>query len=282
MNYIKTTILLVALTLLLVWIGGMIGGEQGMVFALIFAAIMNFGAFWFSDKIVLAMYQAKEVSKSSAPDFYALVKDVTMRANLPMPKLYIIPQAGANAFATGRSPKHAAVAITEGIKSLLTDAELKGVIAHELAHIKNRDILTATIVATIAGAVMMLANMARWAAMFGGSSRDDRNNSNPIGLIIVSILAPLAAMLIQLAISRSREYAADETGAKFLGSGMLLAGALRKLQTQSRVHPISATQNTAHLFIVSPLSGKDMFVSLFSTHPPLEKRIERLQNLIIS
>lgn len=281
MNYLKTAILLICLTLLLVWVGGLIGGQSGMIFALVMAAVMNLGAFWFSDKIVLAMYQAREVSKESAPDFYNLVKDVTMRSGLPMPKLYIIPQAGANAFATGRSPKHAAVAITDGIRNLLTESELKGVIAHELAHVKNRDILTASIVATIAGAVMTLANMARFAAMFSGSSRD-RRDSNPIGLIIVSILAPLAAILIQLAISRSREYAADECGAKFLGSGMSLANALRKLQVQSRVHPIQANQSTSHLFIVSPLSGKDMFTSLFSTHPPLEKRIERLQNLKIA
>lgn len=280
MNIFKTTILLLCLTLLLVWVGGMLGGKNGMIFALVFAAIMNFGAYWFSDKIVLSLYQAKEVSRESSPEFYSLVKDVTMKSNLPMPKLYIIPQDGANAFATGRSPKHAAVAITNGIQNLLTESELKGVIAHELAHVKNRDILTASIVATIAGAVMMLANMARWAAIFSGGSRD-RRGSNPIALIAVSIIAPLAAMLIQLAISRSREYAADECGARFLGSGMSLAAALKKLQLQARVHPIQANQNTAHLFIISPLSGRDMFASLFNTHPPLEARIKRLQDLKI-
>lgn len=281
MNYFKTTILLICLTLLLVWVGGLIGGQSGMMYALVFAAIMNFVSYWFSDKIVLAMYRAKEVSRETAPEFYSLVKDITDKVSLPMPRLFIIPEAGANAFATGRSPKHAAVAITEGIQSLLTESELKGVIAHELAHVKNRDILTSTIIATIAGAIMMLANMARWAAMFGGS-RDDRNNSNPVGLIAVSILAPLAAMLIQLAVSRSREYAADETGAKFLGSGFSLAAALRKLQTQAKVRPIAASQTTSHLFIVNPLSGRDMFVSLFSTHPPLEERIKRLQELNFS
>jgi heat shock protein HtpX len=279
MNYFKTLILLTLLTLLLIGIGQAIGGPQGAMFAFILSVVMNFGAYWFSDKIVLSMYRAKLVSESQAPQIYRMVRDVSQSAHLPMPKIYIIPQQGANAFATGRNPQNAVVAVTEGILDLLSEEELRGVLAHELAHVKNRDILIGTIVATVAGAIMMLTNMARWAAMFGGYSRDrERNNSNIIALLAITILAPIAALIIQMAISRGREYLADETGAKFLHTGIPLANALRKLESQAKYRPLMANPQSAHMFIVNPLSGQAI-LNLFSTHPPIQSRIKRLQEI---
>lgn len=279
MNYLKTFILLTALTLLLIWVGEVVGGQQGAMFAFVLSLLLNVGAFWFSDKLVLAMYRAKPVTESQAPQLYQMVREVSLRANLPMPKVYIVPQKGANAFATGRNPQNAVVAVTEGILDLLTPEELKGVLAHEMAHVKNRDTLIGTIAAAVAGAIMMLANMARWAAMFGGYSRDrDRGNNNAIGLLAVSILAPIAALIIQMAISRSREYLADNTGAKFLHTGLPLAQALSKLDVQNRRQPTLANPQSAHMFIVNPLSGQSL-LNIFSTHPPIQSRIERLKQL---
>jgi heat shock protein HtpX len=247
-----------------------------MVIAFFFAVIMNFGSYWFSDKIVLRLYRAKEVSESEAPDLYRVVRQLSQQAGLPMPRVCVMPSDSPNAFATGRNPDHAVVAVTQGLLRLLDDNELKGVLAHELAHVKHRDILIGSIAATLAGAIMMVASMARWAALFGGfGSRDDNDGGGVIGLIAMSILAPLAAMLIQMAISRSREYAADEAGASFSGNPQHLASALRKIASSSRRIPMKADPATAHMFIMSPLSGRSL-MNLFSTHPPVEKRIERL------
>lgn len=281
MNTLKTFVLLTALTLLLVWVGGAIGGQRGALFAFIFSLVMNLSAYWFSDKLVLAMYRAQPVTESQNPQLYRMVREISQAARIPMPKIYIIPQAAANAFATGRNPQHAAVAVTEGIMNLLSEEELKGVLAHELGHVRNRDILIGSIVAAVAGAVMMLANMARWAAMFGGYSRGrDRNQGggNIITLLAVTILAPIAALLIQMAISRSREYLADETGAKFLHTGLPLAHALKKLEAQAKHRPLQANPQSAHMFIVNPLSGKTL-LALFSTHPPIQSRVEKLEQL---
>ena len=279
MNYLKTFILLLCLTLLLVYVGQIVGGPRGAMFAFIFSLALNLGAYWFSDKLVLSMYKAKPVSESQAPQLYRMVKDLSQDANLPMPKVYTIPQQGANAFATGRNPEHAVVAVTEGILSLLNEEELKGVLAHELGHVKNRDILIGSIVAAIAGAVMMLANMARWTAMFGGDSRGrNRGGGNIFGLLAMTIIAPIAALLIQMAISRSREYLADSTGAKFLHSGLPLASALRKLESQAGRKPVIASPQSAHMFIVNPLRGQSL-LNLFSTHPSIESRIDRLKQL---
>ncbi len=276
----KTAALLAALTVLFVFIGSLLGGQQGMIIAFAFAVIMNFVSYWFSDKIVLRMYGAKEVSEAEAPSLVQLVRMNAQRAGLPMPRVYIIPSGSPNAFATGRNPQHAAVAVTEGILDLLTQDELEGVLSHELAHVKNRDILTSTIAATIAGAITMLAHMAQWGAMFGGyGNRDDRNSGGGlIGLLAMAILAPLAAMLIQMAISRSREYAADATGAQMCGKPLALASALRKLHTGTQRRPLEANPATAHMFIMNPLSGQS-FATLFSTHPPIEERIARLEHL---
>jgi len=280
MNYIKTGILLIVLTVLFVWVGGMIGGRQGAEIAFAIALVMNMISYWFSDKIVLAMYGAKQVSENDYPELFRIVMEVTQEAGVPMPKVYIMPQDAPNAFATGRSPRHAAVCVTSGIISLLSYEELKGVIAHEIGHVKNRDILIMSIAATIAGAIMMLADMARWAAIFGGrGSRDGRNGgSNPLGLLVAAIIAPLAAMLVQLAISRSREYAADRRGALLTHSPMGLANALRKLDEASRFRRMNASPQTAHMFIVNPLRG-DFFAALFSTHPPIKERIRRLEEM---
>lgn len=279
MNIFKTAVLLLALTLLLVWVGGMIGGRSGMTTAFAFAMLINFASYWFADKIVLFMYRAQPAKKEEVPEVYRIVKDLTLKTGLPMPRIYIIPTATPNAFATGRGPKHAVVAVTDGILRLLNAQELEGVLAHELAHIKNRDILIATIVATIAGAIFMLADMARWTMMFGGRSRE-RDRGNAIAVLIVAILAPIAAMLIQLAISRSREYGADETGAKFSGKPMGLANALKKLQAGVRQIPMAeGSPATAHMFIVNPFRGRD-FAALFMTHPPIEKRVARLEALV--
>ncbi|MFQ6111179.1 MAG: zinc metalloprotease HtpX [Nitrospinota bacterium] len=275
-NSIKTYILLAALTALILLIGQAIGGRSGLVMAVILAAVMNLGSYWYSDRIVLSMYRAREVTEREAPDLYRMVRDMSLKGGLPMPKLYVIPKETPNAFATGRNPEHSAVAVTEGLVRLLDREEIRGVLAHELSHIRNRDILISTIAATIAGAIMWLATMAQWAAIFGGAGRDDEEGGGGgLGLLLVAILAPIAALLLQMAISRSREYLADATGARLAGSARGLAGALRKLDYAAKRIPMEASPATAHMFIVNPLSGGGMN-SLFSTHPPIEKRIERL------
>jgi len=279
-NQIRTTILLAAMTALIIWIGQLLGGRQGMIIALLFAAGMNFFSYWYSDKLVLKMYRAREVTPGQAPELYETVQRLTQRAELPMPKLYIIPQQTPNAFATGRNPAHAVVAVTEGLLSLMNHDEVAGVLAHELAHVKNRDILIGSIAATMAGAIMLLATMARWSAIFGGfgGNNDEGGRSGFIGLIVMSIIGPLAAMIIQMAISRSREYLADATGAGFAGHPEGLANALEKLGAYSKRLPMKASPATAHMFIVNPLSGRSM-LSLFSTHPPIEERIARLRGV---
>jgi heat shock protein HtpX len=278
-NMLKTTVLLALLTGLILWIGEYLGGSQGLVVAFVFAVVMNFGSYWFSDKLVLAMYGARPVDMNEAPDLYRIVQNLATRAHMPMPKLYVIPSEAANAFATGRNPEHAAVAVTEGIMRLMSWEELEGVLAHEISHVRNRDILISSIAATLAGAIMMLANMMRWAAIFGGVSRDEREEGGGIfGLLAMTILAPLAATLIQLAISRSREYQADASGAELLHNGEPLARALEKLESAAERVPLQASPQTAHLFIVNPLKGRS-FANLFSTHPPLEERIRRLREM---
>lgn len=277
-NTFKTAFLLTAMTLFLVLVGQAIGGQNGMTWALIIAGVMNFVSYFFSDKIALAMYRAQPITREQLPRVYNVVERLTQRIGLPMPKIYLIPTPSPNAFATGRNPKHASVAVTQGILELLDDEELEGVLAHELGHVRNRDILTSSIAATLAGAVTVLARSAYWASLFGGygGSRDDRDRgSNPIVALLMIVLAPLAAMLIQLWVSRTREYAADETGAKFTGNPYALARALQKLDAYSKRMPLVASPSTAHLFIVKPYIG-DLFSSLFSTHPPIPKRIERL------
>lgn len=277
MNTFKTALLLTALTLLLIFAGGAMGGETGMKIAFFFACVMNVGSYWFSDKIVLKMYRAREATATEAPELHSIIRELTVRAGLPMPKVYIIPGDTPNAFATGRNPEHAAVAATEGVLRLLGRDELKGVLAHELAHIKNRDILISTIAATIAGAISMLAYMAKWALIFGGRSDDDEGG-NPLVAIVMMILAPIAAMLIQMAVSRSREYMADAGGAKIAGSPLPLANALEKLHEGSRRIPLEANPSTAHMFIVNPLTGGGI-TKLFSTHPPIEERVKRLREM---
>jgi heat shock protein HtpX len=281
-NQLKTTVLLAALTVLIVLIGRMFGGNQGMMIAFVFAIVMNFGSYWFSDKIVLAMYRARELTPSEAPEIHQIVDELAQRGGLPKPRIYMIPSETPNAFATGRNPEHAVVAVTQGIVRLLNPEELKGVLAHELGHVKNRDILIGSIAATLAGVVMMLASMARFAAIFGFGGSDDDDGGGIIGLILMSILAPLAAMLIQMAISRSREFLADETGARLAGNPRSLASALEKLATASKRIPMQeASQATAHMFIVNPLSGGG-FTKWFSTHPPVEERMRRLRSMVVS
>lgn len=278
-NQIRTTILLALMTVLILLIGQFLGGRQGMMIALVFAAGMNFFSYWFSDKIVLAMYRAREVTVKESPELHEIIQTLCKRAGLPLPKIFIIPQEAPNAFATGRNPNHAVVAVTEGLLKLMNHDEVMGVLAHELAHVKNRDILIGSIAATMAGAVMMLANMARWSAIFGGGrSSSEENRMGGIGVIVMSILAPVAAMLIQMAVSRSREYLADQTGASFAGHSEGLAQALEKLGAYSGRLPMQANPATAHMFIVNPLSGKS-FGNLFSTHPPLTERIARLRGI---
>jgi heat shock protein HtpX len=275
MNAMKTGLLMIALTTLLMFIGNLLGGQGGMIIALVIAAVMNFGTYWFSDKLVLRMYNAKEVSPHS--ELYRMVQGQTQKAGLPMPRVYTIPTDSPNAFATGRNPSHAAVAATEGIMRLLSREELAGVIGHELAHIRNRDILISSIVATMAGAIMMIANMAQWAAIFGGFRRDDDEDSGGglIGMLFMIIVAPIAAMVIQLAISRSREYAADRVGSEICGNPLALANALRRLERGVESRPMHTNAATSHLFIVNPLRGG--FAGLFSTHPPMDERIRRLE-----
>ena len=277
-NTLKTTLLLGLLTGIILGIGQLFGGSQGLAIAFVFAVLLNFGSYWFSDKIVLAMYQAREVQPSEAPELHQIVQNLTLRAQLPMPRLYVLPSESPNAFATGRNPAHAAVAVTEGIMRIMSRDELEGVIAHELSHVKNRDILISSIAATLAGVIMMLADMARWAAIFGvgGRERDEEGAGGVLGLILMSVLAPIAAMLIQMAISRSREFLADATGARISGSPLALASALEKLNRASQIIPMEARAESAHLFIMNPLAGNTIF-KLFSTHPPIEERIARLR-----
>ena len=277
MNGLKTAVLLGVMTALVMGIGHYFGGQQGMIIAFFMAAILNFVSYWFSDKIVLAMYRAKPVTREEAPELYGILEGLTARANIPMPRLYVIPTESPNAFATGRNPQHAAVAVTEGILRLLDREELQGVLAHEISHVTNRDILISSVAATLAGAIMMIGRIAMFGAYFGGSSRDDRGG-NPIGLLLMMIVAPIAATLIQLAISRSREYAADETGAKIAGHPAGLARALEKLQIASKKNPLPANPASAHLFIIKPFTGQTL-MELFSTHPPTEKRVGRLREL---
>ena len=278
MNTAKTILLMVTLTLMLIFIGGLIGGKSGMTMALVMAFGMNFITYWFSDKIVLKMYRAQPLSEAEAPELFAMVRRLAQRAGLPMPKVYIMDQDQPNAFATGRNPEHGAVAVTTGIMRILSREELEGVLAHELAHIKHRDILVGTVAATIAGAISYLAQMAQWAMIFGGRSSDEERGSNPIAALVMMIVGPIAAMMVQMAISRSREYGADAGGAKISGSPLHLAGALRKLQTASQKIPMDANPATSHMFIVNPLSGGGI-ARLFSTHPPMEERIARLQSM---
>jgi len=281
MNGFRTTILLAALTALVVWIGQMFGGTNGAVLALVIAGAMNFFSYWFSDKIVLRMYGAQEITQSDDPELFSIVRELTVRDGLPMPRVYVIPEETPNAFATGRNPEHAAVAVTHGIRRILDRRELAGVLGHELSHVKHRDILISSIAATLAGAISYLAQMAQWAAIFGGGSRDrEEGGSNIFGLLFMMIVAPIAAMLIQMAVSRSREYSADEGGAKVSGDPLALASALRKLQMGAQNIPLQvsdATANsTAHMFIMNPLTAGGL-ASLFSTHPPTEERIARLE-----
>ena len=275
MSGFKTMILMVSLTLLLVFVGGFIGGKSGMTFALVMAFGMNFIAYWFSDKIVLKMYGARQVSESDAPELHSIVRQLSLKAGLPMPKVYLIDQEQPNAFATGRNPENGVVAVTTGIVRILSRNELAGVIAHELAHIKNRDILVSTVAAAIAGAITYLAQMAQWGMIFGGRS-DEERGGNPVAALVMMIVGPIAAMLVQMAISRSREYGADSGGAEIAGNPLHLAGALRKLHLASQSIPMDASPATAHMFIVSPLSGGGI-IKLFSTHPPIEERVARLE-----
>jgi heat shock protein HtpX len=280
MNTLKVGVLLVALTALFIFVGDAIGGRGGAMIAFALALVMNFISYWFSDKIVLGMYGARALSPADAPDLHRLVERLSERAGIPVPRLYVVPGEQPNAFATGRDPAHAAVAVTAGLLHLLDTEEVEGVLAHEIAHIKHRDTLTMTVVATIAGAVMLLADMARWAMIFGGARSDDREGNHPLVYLFIMIVAPIAAMLIQLAISRAREYEADATGAKLAGSPDGLISALRKLEQASRMIPMQASPSTAHLFIVNPLRGMGgTLMSLFMTHPPIEERIRRLQQM---
>jgi heat shock protein HtpX len=281
-NVFKTGLLLAVLTVMLVLIGGAIGGRQGMLVAFFVAVAMNFVSYWFSDKMVLAAYGAQPIEEAAAPRLYAIVHRLATRAGIPMPRVYLIPSETPNAFATGRNPEHAVVAVTEGIMRILDEEELEGVLAHELSHVKNRDVLISTIAATLAGAITYLAHMSQWAAMFGGRGRDDEEGgSNPIAIILLAVLAPIAALLVQMAVSRSREFQADATGAKVAGKSWGLMKALEKLQMANQQMPMAdATPATAHLFIVNPLSGATL-MRLFSTHPPLEERIARLRAMRI-
>jgi len=281
-NVFKTGLLLAVLTAMLVLAGGAIGGQEGMLVAFVFALAMNFFSYWFSDKIVLRMYGAQVVDEAQAPGLYTMVRRLTTRAGIPMPKLYVIPSDTPNAFATGRNPQHAAVAVTEGIMRVLDDEELEGVLAHEISHVTNRDVLISTIAATLAGAITYLAHMAQWAAIFGGRSQDDEDGgSNPLVMMAFAMLAPLAAMLVQFAVSRAREFQADASGARLAGRPWPLAKALEKLEVASHMRPMPANPATAHLFIVNPLTGQSL-MRLFSTHPSTEERVARLRSMRLS
>jgi len=273
---------LAVLTAMLVLAGGAIGGQRGMMIAFFFALAMNVFSYWFSDKIVLKMYGAQPVDEAQAPQLHAMVRRLAQRAGIPVPKVYIIPSDSPNAFATGRNPQHAAVAVTEGIMRILDEEELEGVLAHELSHVANRDILISTIAATLAGAITYLAHMAQWGAIFGGRSSDDEGgSSNPLVMMMFAILAPIAAMLVQFAVSRAREFQADATGARLAGRPWPLAKALEKLEVASHMRPMPANPATAHLFIVNPLTGQSL-MRLFSTHPSTEERIARLRSMRLS
>jgi heat shock protein HtpX len=279
-NTFKTAFLLTLLTLLLMFIGRAFGGQNGMFLALAFAVVMNFVSYFYSDKIALKMYRAQPVTREQLPRVYAIVERLAPKIGIPMPKIYVIPSDSPNAFATGRNPHHASVAVTQGILQLLNDEEMEGVLAHELGHVSNRDILISSVAATIAGAITMLASMGRWAMIFGGFGGRDREGRGGGGLtaLFMLIVAPIAAMMIQLAVSRSREYQADASGAHYTGNPYALASALQKLDAYSRRLPLQATPSTAHLFIIQPFLGMSagMFAGLFSTHPPIARRIERL------
>ena len=278
LNQIKTVFFLGLLTGLLLLVGQLIGGTSGLTVAFIIALLMNFFSYWFSDKIVLFMYRAKSASKKDHFHLYDLLEEVAKKANMPVPKLYIIPSAQSNAFATGRNPKHAVVAVTNGILNLLNDGELKGVLAHEMAHVKNRDILLSTIAAVIAGAISYIAFMARWAAIFGGG-RSDQEGSNILELLFLAILTPFIATVVRLAMSRSREYLADSTGARIIKDPDSLANALKKLEASNKYIPMKmGSEATSHMFIVNPFSAKSL-LSIFSTHPPVEKRVSRLRSM---
>jgi heat shock protein HtpX len=279
-NLIKTGFLLTVLTCLLVLAGGALGGQQGMVIAFVLAFVMNVGSYWFSDKIVLRLYGAQPVDEAQAPGLYRIVRELAAEAKIPVPPIYIIQDDSPNAFATGRNPSHAAIAVTEGILRILSEDELKGVLAHELSHVKNRDTLIMTIAATLAGAITYLAQMAQWAAIFGGGRRSDDEGGGGggglIGMLLMAILAPIAAMLVQMAISRGREFEADASGARLCHRASGLERALAKLEAAARQEPLNATPATAHLFIVNPLTSGAL-ATLFSTHPPIEERIARLR-----
>lgn len=280
-NMFRTTVLLASLTGLLVLIGDYFGGTGGMIIAFLFAVIMNFGSYWYSDKIVLKMYRAREVTPAESPNLHKIVDGLALKANIPKPKVYVVDSGMPNAFATGRNPQHAAVAVTTGILNLLSFEEIEGVLAHELAHVKNRDTLISAVAATIAGVITMLATWARWAAIFGGFGGRDDDNGGIVGFIVMAVLAPLAATLIQLAISRSREFAADEEGARISKKPWALADALEKLEYgNSHFRPsmrdVQAKETTAHMFIVNPLKGGAL-QSLFRTHPVTDERVKRLR-----
>jgi heat shock protein HtpX len=275
-NVFKTALLLAVLTALLVMLGGAIGGRSGMTIALVMALVMNFASYWWSDKIVLAMYGAQPITEAQAPGLYNMVRRITSRAGTPMPRVYLIPSEQPNAFATGRNPEHAVVAVTEGIMRILDDDELEGVLAHEVGHVVNRDILISTVAATLAGAITYIAHMAQFAAFFGGGRHDDEDAPNPIAMLAMAMVAPIAALLVQMAVSRSREFHADETGARLAGRTWGLTKALEKLEMAKHQVPMQANPATAHLFIVNPFSGQAM-MKLFSTHPPIEERIARLR-----
>ena len=279
MNQVKTFFLMVVLTIILVALGSLIGGKSGAMVMFMIALVMNFVSYWFSDRIVLKMYGAKPVSEVEAPELYGIVASLAQRAAIPMPRVYIIEDDSPNAFATGRNPEHGVVAVTTGILRILNRQELEGVLAHELSHIKHRDILVSTVAAALAGAITMIANWARWSLFFGGRDSDEEGGGNIVSVIIFSMLAAFAAMLIQLAISRSREYLADEGGARLAGNPISLADALRRLSTGVARNPMEqANPSTAHMFIVNPFSAKGV-LALFSTHPPMEERIRRLEEM---
>jgi heat shock protein HtpX len=281
-NLMKTGVLLAALTVLLVLIGGALGGQGGMVMAFVLAMVMNFGSYWFSDRIVLAMYRAQPVDEASAPALYRIVRNLVTRAGMPMPRVYVIPEEAPNAFATGRNPEHAAIAVTEGLVRIMSEDEIEGVLAHELSHVQNRDTLIMAIAATLAGAITYMAQMAQWAMIFGGGRRDSEEHESGggglVGGLLMIVLAPIAATLVQLAVSRSREFHADATGARIAGQPWGLAKALEKLGKASEVvAPMHATPATAHLFIVNPLTGGGGWATLFMTHPPIAERVARLR-----